>query len=969
VHAYVVPSGSGKFAAHPLAQLAAAFAIGILGAQYSPVSLSFVIIVVACTTLLAVVALVISTRSVIKKLSVPTVLITVAVLFLGATLASIERFAVPANQIKRLINEGTLVVGEPVELTGVLEREPELAPQRLYLQLRVQKIRFRAIKGQVETAQSESVERDAAGVVMLLAAIPSKQVAQEFAQADLRYGARISVMTALERADDFRNPGVSSFTEYLDRKGYDASGFVKSPLLIERLENERIFLPLAWLYEWRRRLQTEIDSRFSAETAGVLDAALLGNRYNLSRSTSERFREGGTFHVLVISGLHITFLGGLVFLIARRFTKNRALQFLLSATVLWAYTLAVGAESSVARAALMFTVVLLGPLVARRAASLNALGATALALLAWHPSDLLDPSLQLTFVSVLAIVIFAWPLLQKLSQIGSWRPTRETPYPPKCSAWLRNFCESLFWSEREAQREMERANYSYRLFKVPLAGKLERIHLQRLLRYMFGAVVVSAGVQLVLLPFLVVYFHRLSFASFLLNIGVSLMMAGVAILGAGALLIAQISTSLAAPLISMTNSLNWLMVHSVDPFARLGAASIRLPEYSGWAAAIYGLYYLPLAILAVALSRWAPLQPPGTMRRELPRALRFLADSLRSLRLEKSGGETAKDAKDTPRTAKASYVPMKIAWLAVVAQSLLIAIVVIHPFSAGRPTGKLRIDFLDVGQGDSALITFPDNTTLLIDGGGKPGPFPRDRVSGETDEEESFERETRSVGEAVVSEYLWWRGLDHVDYILATHADADHIDGLNEVAGNFTVRAALVARTPDGDPEYAKFSNTLINRNIPVRIVGAGDVLRFGDVTASVLSPLPLADPNAPSRNNDSIVLRLQLGNRALLLTGDIEMAGEARMLRSGENLRVDVVKVAHHGSRTSSIAPLIAVTQPRFAVISVGQTSIFGHPNSEVVERWQGSGAQVLTTGNSGTITVTTDGQELKLETFVTKK
>ena len=394
-------------------------------------------------------------------------LVTIAVLFLGATLASIEKSKVPVNQIKRLINEGAVAVGEPVELTGVLERDPEIASERLYLQLRVQRIRSRAIKLSAETAQSESVEREASGVVTLLAVIPTKSIAQEFDQLDLRYGARISVMTVLNRADDFRNPGVSSFTEYLDRKGYDASGFIKSPLLIERLENARVFLPLAWLYEWRRSLQTEIDSHFSAETAGVLDAALLGNRYNLSRSTSERFREGGTFHVLVISGLHITFLGGLVFLIARRFTKNSALQFLLSAAVLWAYSLAVGAEASVIRAALMFTLVMLAPLVARRAASLNALGGAALALLVVRPADLLDPSFQLTFVSVLAIVILAWPLLQKMSEIGSWRPTRETPYPPSCAPWLRSFCESLFWSEREAQRELERVNYSYRLFKVP----------------------------------------------------------------------------------------------------------------------------------------------------------------------------------------------------------------------------------------------------------------------------------------------------------------------------------------------------------------------------------------------------------------------------------------------------------------------------------------------------------------------
>ena len=536
-----------RFAAAPLAQLAAAFALGILGATYFAVPPSLRISLAAFTTLIisiaALTTLLACAALLKKKLSLATVFVSIAAVFVGWSLASIEKNSVPANQLKRLINEGTIAVGEPVELTGVLERDPEIAPERLYLFLRVQRIRFK------------QTEREATGEVVLLAPVSAKSIQQEFDQLDLRYGARIRVMTMLERADSFRNPGVSSFTEYLDRKGYDATGFVKSPLLIERLENERVFLPLAWLYEWRRKLQAEIDSRFSIETAGVLDAALLGNRYNLSRSTSERFREGGTFHVLVISGLHITFLGGLVFLIARRFTKNRALQFLLSVAVLWAYSLAVGAEPSVVRAALMFTVVLLAPLVSRRASSLNALGGAALVLLAWRPGDLLDPSFQLTFVSVLAIVIFAWPLLQKMSEVGSWRPTRETPYPPACAPWLRSLCESLFWSERKAQRELERVNYSYKLFKVPLAGKLERVHLQRSLRYAFAAMVVSACVQMALLPFLVVYFHRLSFASFLLNIGVSLMMAGVAIIAGVALLLAQVSNAVAAPLISITNGL------------------------------------------------------------------------------------------------------------------------------------------------------------------------------------------------------------------------------------------------------------------------------------------------------------------------------------------------------------------------------------------------------------------------------
>ena len=915
-----------NFAAHPLAQLAAAFTSGVLAEMYLVVPLILLISLAGLATLFAVVILFKqsgaerieneSRKGHARKLGAATVFVLVAALLLGWTLAAVERTRVPADQLRKLLNEGTLAMGEPAEVTGVLERDPEVAPERLYLFLRVEKVR------------TKGADKSVSGELLLLAPVASKSIAGEFDELYLRYGARVRVMTTLERADNFRNPGVSPFTEYLDRKGYDATGFIKSPLLVERLENTRVFLPLAWLYRWRRALQAEIDARFSRETAGVLDAAFLGNRYKLSRPTSERFREGGTFHVLVISGLHITFLGGLVFVVARRFTKNRALQFLLSATVLWAYSLAVGAESSVVRAALMFTIVLFAPLVARRASSLNALGGAALALLAWRPGDLFDPSFQLTFVSVLAMVVLAWPLLEKMAAIGSWMPTRTTPYPPACTSWLRTFCEILWWDEREAQRERERLNYNYRLFKSPLAATLQRWHLQRLLRYAFAAMAVSTCVQLALLPFLVVYFHRLSFASLILNIGVSLMMAVVALVAAVALLIAQVSAVAAAPLISVANALNWAMVHSVDPFAKVGIASLRLPEYAGWARGVYVLYFLPLGLLAVSLSRWQPLR-----LQEVTRGDRSRRQLMR---------------------------------VALCAQVIAIAWVVVHPFSAGRATGKLRIDFLDVGQGDSALVTFPDNTTLLVDSGGQPGPFKRNSTALNDDADESFDRETRSIGEAVVSEYLWWRGLDHVDYILATHADADHMDGLNDVARNFPVRAALVARAPDGDEEYATFAKTLSERNIPLRLIGAGDVLRFGAVTASVLWPPPSTNAKASSANNDSIVLRLQLGERTMLLTGDIEKAGEAGLLQ--ENLRADVVKVAHHGSKTSSTPPFIAATQPRFAVISVGQTSVFGHPNREVIERWK-VGAEVLTTGASGTITVTTDGSDLKVETFVKRE
>jgi competence protein ComEC len=142
--------------------------------------------------------------------------------------------------------------------------------------------------------------------------------------------------------------------------------------------------------------------------------------------------------------------------------------------------------------------------------------------------------------------------------------------------------------------------------------------------------------------------------------------------------------------------------------------------------------------------------------------------------------------------------------------------------------------------------------------------------------------------------------------------------------------------------------------------IQSGDVIRFGDVEMHVLWPPAAVHANEPSRNNDSIVLRIRFGKASLLLTGDIEKGAETSLVGTGKELTADVVKVPHHGSHSSSTAAFITATRARFAIISVGQKSRFGHPHRDVVERWQASGAQVLTTGKCGTITVTTDGTGL---------
>jgi competence protein ComEC len=927
-------SSTSSFSEYPLVVLAAAYALGVLLARFTSAPPSASITVAAFASAAALFVFLQRREAAAARLLV------LAFACAGAALSSVEaEGAGGAARLRGLYESGRIASGEPVELTGVLERAPEIAPDGLLLSMRVESVRH------------QSVEASCAGRVELFAPVPDARAAAVYDALELRRGARVRAAVALTRAERYRNPGVTPFGEYLDVRDVDARGTLKSALLVERLDDEAVLLPLALLDAWRAALVRSADASFSADAAGVFKAAVLGNRFGLSRAAAERFREGGTIHALVISGLHIAFIGGLVWALARRLTRRPAARWAASVVCVWAYTLGVGAEASVVRAALTFTLAALAPALGRRSGALNATGGGALALLVWRPANLLDPSFQLTFLSVLAVLAFALPLVSNLKQVGEWRPTRATPYPPACPRWFRALAETLYWRERAWRRETAGEMHSYELFKTPWASRLERLRLQPVLRFACAAVLMTTAVQLVLLPPQVVYFHRLSLASLLLNLFAGPLLVAQAFAALAALAVGEIHRTLAAPLVRLTEASTFLLIHGVDPFTRVGVASLRLPAYAGTASVLYVLHYAPLLLLARALLRWRPLAEPPRARRVEERIGRAGVgqEEILKRRAEARGRRLLKGA----------------GWMSVTTAFLIVA----HPFSAPRPDGRLRVDFLDVGQGDAALVTMPDGSTLLVDGGGRPRFRTPRHVE---DEGEEFEPDTRGVGDAAVAGYLWWRGLSRLDYVLATHADADHIDGLNDILKSFGARAALVGRAPLVNEEFARFALTAREAGVPVYTVARGDRLRFGAVEVDVLWPPDetLAGEEdvrrATSANDDSVVLRLRYGRRTFLLTGDIESRTERILLTAREDLRADALKVAHHGSRTSSTDAFVVATRPAAAVVSVGRDSPYGHPHAEVLKRWQAAGAQVLTTAERGMVTVSTDGEDLLVETFV---
>ena len=892
-----------RFSSFPLLWLAICFAAGIFAAENFPIRVEFLAAICLSSAIAA---------GVFARREFSFAFIAIAFVAAGSTTFLLHQGGTSANRLKRIYDDQQIASGEPIEIVGTLIGNREAAFDGFFITL------------ETESLSYKGSGTNASGRLRIFAPIQSPEMDEDYEAMNLRSGSKIRVVCNPVREESYQNPGVLSRKDLLDWQDLDATATLKSPLLVEKIGDASSWNPVSAIYDVREGLIAQFRAKFSSSSAGVMIASLLGNKHFLDKNSAEVFREGGTFHILVISGLHITFIGGLLLLFVRKFTRKKLIQFTVVSSFLWIYTLAVGAEIPVVRASLMFTILLFSHAIYRTGTLVNSLGGCALILLVWRPQDLFGPSFQLTFVSVAAIVVMGFPLIEKLRSIGSWTPTVETPFPPIVPVWLKRLCETIYWRENAWQIKAKRHVWSANLFKSPYRKMTGLEALQRSAAFIFEGVLVSVIVQLWLLPFLVVYFHRVSILSVLLNLWAGVFIALESFSALIAVGFSLVSAALALPFVKLTELFNWLLIALPGLFVQNGWASFRLPVYAGWPSSIYALYLLPVIVLGYAVYNWNPFAMPTEKGK-------------RHLGL------------------KTIYI---FTGLAVLSGLLIIN----HPFSAPRTDGRVHIDFLDVGQGDSALVTFPDGTTMLVDGGGRISYKKND--SNEEGEPEVFEPDVPSIGESVVSEFLWEKGYARLDYVVATHADVDHIQGLSDVVKNFGVDSVLVGRSPMNDRDFAEFADALKRRGLATTTIAGGDFFTFGGVSVEVLYPTATNDPDAPSDNDHSVVLRINMGNRAFLLTGDIERQAESEILAAGVRLNADLVKVPHHGSRTSSTQEFINAVGAEYAVISVGRSSVFGHPHKEVVERWKASGAN-LTTGENGMISVSTDGNDLKIDKF----
>ena len=709
----------------------------------------------------------------------------------------------------------------------------------------------------------------------------------------LHCGDTLEVPLRLRTPDVYRDPGAWSYADYLLSEGIGATASTRSPSVhivsaATPTLRCRIFAAQA---RASNRLQAFVDSRashalphllrLSTEDASMLNAMLFGDRTHLTHALREAFERTGTFHLFVVSGLHVALLAAGLFWFLKRLRLPEGLAVLLTLLATFAFAELTGFGIPAQRALTMTTIYLIARWLNREVTVLNALGAAALGVLVVDPRALFEASFQMTFLVIVAIAGLAIPLSQRLIH-PRLRALDRLDFI-RIDAFLHPKLAQLRVRMRMVSA-LSSAFFGPRLRNLP-------VWLLRGCLWVLDAILFSLAAEVCMILPMAIYFHRTTVLALPLNfIDIPLL---------SALLCIAIVTFLASLLSA------WVAIFPAALTALL-------------------LHTMRFTVERVQHSPLADLRTPGPAPIAIALACIGIVVCCFALRTRS-----------------------RVLFAAGILTAALIPLAVLYPAPPIFHRGELEVTAIDVGQGDSLLIVSPLGQTLLVDAGGPTGRGANAATS------------SWDVGEQVVAPYLWSRHLRRLDVVMLTHAHSDHMGGMPAILRDFHPRELWISVDPGDSLPFRALLAQAQAQHIIIRHFHAGEDFPWSDLHASVLAPeLTYSNPGAPV-NDDSLVMRLDFDRSSVLLEGDAEAPSEAAMLEHNRVAPATLLKVGHHGSRTSTTPAFLAAVTPRDAVISVGLHNTFGHPRTEVLGRLEDAHILTFRTDRGGpeTFLLTPDG------------
>lgn len=818
------------------------------------------------------------------------------------------------SDFKSMLSEEVTVDRIPVIAFGTISSPVEVDGDRADFKVALQQAEL--VQLQPSAAQSETDHKmmlNTDDIVMVQVKLLD-QVELETVSRWQR-GDQVQLTGELEKPGEARNFGGFDYLQYLRTQKIHWMLKVKGADQVKATSPDkwRISHVLRWNDAVREKLGDKIEQLYDGIHAGFMKGLVIGNQDDLDPDTFAEFSRLGLTHILAISGMHVAVIVGCLIFLCNSLRMTRETSLTVVIWLIPVYVLLTGASPSIVRAGMMGMV---GLYAAKRRIlkdGLHILSVAALVMLLWNPYFLLNVSFQLSFIVTAGIMIFVPKLMSLLKFLPRW-----------------------------------------------LAGSV-------------GVTVVA---QLISFPLTIYYFNQVSLISVFANLLLVPVISMVVLpLGMVSLLLGWVWMRGAGWLASVTEWINEINFRIVDAMSGSSAFMTLWPSPSlAWILS----YYIVLFILLTLLKRKSdaheeqqrgseddtvPLEySPSTGIRanapELSDMLPLVDQLARALRWR--------------GFLRSSYYVEKYAWRTAVLLLSGTMVVLLYsgyqPADPGRGTGLVQ--FLDVGQGDSILVTTPEGKHILIDGGGTVN-FRKEKDAWKE------RRAPFEVGAKVVVPLLKKRGIHQIDYMFITHGDQDHMGGLLAVLEEVPVKAVVFNGTLAQSAAFQKLMLSAIKQKIPIyHAEAARGKWELGkDTRIQFLSPV-LPDSGGGTetlswikeQNHVSLVFMLEMNGSRFLFTGDTDQAAEQKILLHLEERttgvadsretdvtpgRIDIMKVAHHGSKTSTSALWLDAWKPKAAVISAGVNNMYGHPHPDIVDRLQRSPSLIYQTNLHGEIQI----------------